>query len=287
MLVCQKLLHQLGSALEIQSVPGLGTEVSFQLKCQASALLPPVQSDASAQATALVVEDDELCRMSLEQVLSQSGFIVTSVSSLQQVAQLPPQLWAWVFLDGQLEDADAQQTIRQLQLQQQVDEQSRFILVTGVAQKEWAAEISAVLLKPWRREQVQALIAQLAQLPPLNPLYQAEYLQQTLQALKAEQRQNLCVHVKEQLNGLQLELSQATPDPKVFHRMIGSMGQLGLLRLSQLCRLTEQQLVQQGKLESSLCSQLQLCLQQSREVIELLFERCTQKLRTAIPERPG
>lgn len=278
MLVCQKLLHQLGSALEIQSVPGIGTEVSFQLKCQASALLPPVQSDASAQATALVVEDDELCRMSLEQVLTQSGFVVTSVSSLQQVAQLPQQLWAWLFLDGQLQDADAQQTIRQLQLQQQVDENSRFILVTGSVPQDRAAEISAVLLKPWRREQVQALIAQLAQLPPLSPLYQAEYLQQTLQALKAEQRQSLCAHVKEQLSGLQLELSQAEPDPKVFHRMIGSMGQLGLLRLSQLCRLTEQQLLQQGKLESSLCSQLQLCLQQSREAIELLFEHCTQKL---------
>lgn len=275
MLVCQKLLHQLGSALEIQSVPGLGTEVSFGLKCQMSELLAPTQSATVAPATALVVEDDELCRVSLEQMLSQSGFEVTAVSSLQQVKQLPQQLWYWVFLDGQLQDADAQQTIRQLQLQQQVDENSRFILVTGSAHKENAAQISAVLLKPWRREQLQALIAQLAQLPPLSPLYQMDYMQQTLQALNAEQRQALSAKVLEQLDTLQQALSQTEPDPKLFHRMIGSMGQLGLLRLSQLCRLTEHQLQQQQKLDSLLAGQLQLCLQQTKLAIELLFAPST------------
>ena len=275
MLVCQKLLRQLGSALEIQSVPGLGTEVSFVLKCQVSELLAPLQSTTAAAATALVVEDDELCRVSLEQVLTQSGFEVTAVSSLQQVTQLPQRLWSWVFLDGQLQDADAHQTIRQLQLQQQVDENSRFILVTGSAHKENAAQISAVLLKPWRREQLQALIAQLAQLPPLSPLYQMDYMQQTLQALTAEQRQALSTKVQEQLCTLQQALSQAEPDSKLFHRMIGSMGQLGLLRLSQLCRLTEHQLQQQQKLDPLLAGQLQLCLQQTKRAIELLFAPST------------
>lgn len=276
MLVCQKLLQQLGSALEIQSVPGLGTEVSFSLKCQVSSLLPETQPAATEQNQALVVEDDELCRVSLEQTLTQLGFVVTTANSLQQVQQLPQQVWAWVFLDGQLEDADAHQIIEQLQLQRQVDETSRFVLVSGSVQKDLTPQLSAVLFKPWRREQLQALIAQLAQLPPLNPLYQTDYLQQALQALKPEQRQALSANVKAQLDALQQELSQAKPDSKVFHRMIGSMGQLGLMRLSQLCRLTENQLLQQGTLEPSLCSHLQLCLQQSRQVIELLFERYNQ-----------
>lgn len=276
MLVCQKLLQQLGSALDIQSVPGLGTEVSFSLKCQLSSLLPEAQSTATEQNQALVVEDDELCRVSLEQALTQLGFVVTTASSLQHLQQLPQQLWAWVFLDGQLEDADAHQSIEQLELRRQVDENSRFVLVSGSAQKEIAPQISAVLFKPWRREQLQALIAQLAQLPPLSPLYQTDYLKQALLALKAEQRQSLSSNVKEQLDTLQQELTQDKPDPKVFHRMIGSMGQLGLMRLSQLCRLTENQLVQQGTLAPSLCSQLQLCLQQSKQAIELLFERCNQ-----------
>ncbi|MBY0419927.1 MAG: Hpt domain-containing protein, partial [Pararheinheimera sp.] len=274
MLVCQKLLQQLGSALDIQSVPGLGTEVSFSLKCQLSSLLPEAQSTATEQNQALVVEDDELCRVSLEQALTQLGFVVTTASSLQHLQQLPQQLWAWVFLDGQLEDADAHQSIEQLELRRQVDENSRFVLVSGSAQKEIAPQISALLFKPWRREQLQALIAQLAQLPPLSPLYQTDYLKQALLALKAEQRQSLSSNVKEQLDTLQQELTQDKPDPKVFHRMIGSMGQLGLMRLSQLCRLTENQLVQQGTLAPSLCSQLQLCLQQSKQAIELLFERC-------------
>lgn len=276
MLVCQKLLQQLGSALDIQSVPGLGTEVSFSLKCQVSSLLPEPQQTTADQNHALVVEDDELCRVSLEQALTQLGFVVTTASSLLQVQQLPQQLWAWVFLDGQLEDADAHQTIQQLELRRQVDENSRFVLVSGSVQKEIAPQLSAVLFKPWRREQLQALIAQLAQLPPLSPLYQTDYLKQALLALKAEQRQALSANVKEQLDALQQELTQAKPDPKVFHRMIGSMGQLGLTRLSQLCRLTENQLLQQGTLEPSLCSHLQLCLQQSKQVIELLFARCNQ-----------
>jgi len=57
--------------------------------------------------------------------------------------------------------------------------------------------------------------------------------------------------------------------------MIGSMGQLGLLRLSQLCRLTEHQLQQQQKLDSLLAGQLQLCLQQTKLAIELLFAPST------------
>jgi signal transduction histidine kinase/CheY-like chemotaxis protein len=276
MLVCQKLLQQLGSALEIQSVPGLGTEVSFSLKCQVSALLPQVQSGTTTQLAALVVEDDELCLVSLEQALTQLGFVVTTARSLQQVQQLPHQLWAWVFLDGQLEDADAQQTIHQLQLQQQVDDSSRFVLVSGSLEKEPPPQVSSILIKPWRREQLQGLIAQLAQLPPLSPLYQTDYLQQALLALQTEQRQSLHNHVQEQLVALQHELTQAKPEPKVFHRLIGSMGQLGLMRLSQFCRLAEQQLMQHETLEPWLCSQLQLCLQQSKQVIAVLFERYNQ-----------
>lgn len=276
MLVCQKLLQQLGSALDIQSVPGVGTQVSFNLKCQASTLLPATVLNTSVQNSALVVEDDELCRVSLEQVLKELGFVVTTASSLQQVKHLPAQLWAWVFLDGQLEDADALQTIEQLQQQHQVDEQSRFVLVSGSAPVQTAPQISAILSKPWRREQLQALIAQLAQLPPLSPLYQIDYLHQALQALTPAQRQGLRTNVQTQLAALQYELTQTTPDPKVFHRMIGSMGQLGLIRLSQLCRLIEQQLLQQGVPDPRLCSQLQLCLQQSQQAIALMFEPYNQ-----------
>ncbi|MBU1620439.1 MAG: response regulator [Gammaproteobacteria bacterium] len=277
MLVCQKLLQQLGSALDIQSVPGFGTEVSFSLQCQASALLPVTPAAATEQHHALVVEDDELCRLSLEQVLTELGFEVTTASSLLQVKQLPQQLWSWVFLDGQLEDADALQSIQQLEQQHQVDEQSRFVLVTGSASAQTLPQISALLSKPWRREQLQALIAQLAQLPPLKPLYQIDYLQQALLALNTEQRRKLKANVQQQLATLQHELTQATPDPKVFHRLIGSMGQLGLMRLSQLCRLMEQQLHQNKKPEPWLNNQLQQCLQQSQQALMLLFERYNQQ----------
>ncbi len=271
MLVCQKLLQQLGSALQIQSVPGLGTEVSFQLKCQASDLLPTVLAGAHEQNQALVIEDDELCRMSLEQMLTQLGFAVITASSLQQIKQLPPQRWAWVFVDGQLEDADAVQSILQLEMQHQVDQNTRFILVSGSPPQQIAPQISALLMKPWRREQLQALIAQLAQLPALNPLYQLDYLQQTLQTFNTEQRQALKLKVREQLDALQQELNQTNPDVKVFHRMIGSMGQLGLLRLSQLCQLTEKQLLQQERHDPLLLHQLQLCLHQTQQAIEQLF----------------
>lgn len=276
MLVCQKLLQQVGSALQIQSVQGMGTEVSFEIKCQVADLLTEAQPDIPEQATALVIEDDELCRVSLEQMLTQLGFTVTTVSSLQQIQQLPERIWGWVFLDGQLEDADACQSIQQLRAQQLVDQQSRFILVSGSAHPTISPYISASLMKPWRREQLQALIAQLAQLPPLRPLYQLDYLQQTLPALTQEQSEQLTTKVSEQLQSLQLELSQSQPDSKLFHRMIGCMGQLGLTRLSQLCQLAEHQLQQQDTLSASLLCQLQLCLHQSQQATELLFASCNQ-----------
>ena len=120
------------------------------------------------------------------------------------------------------------------------------------------------------------MIAQLAQLPPLKPLYQTDYLQQALLALNPAQRSTLGSSVQRQLDDLQQELTQTKPEPKVFHRLIGSMGQLGLMRLSQLCRLTEQQLLQNDVLEPWLCNQLQQCLQQSKQAIVLLFERYNQ-----------
>ena len=271
MLVCQKLLHQLGSVLQIQSAPGIGTEVSFQLKCLASDLLPRVQSGATEQNQALVIEDDELCRVSLEQALTQLGFVVTTASSLQQIKQLPTQLWAWVFVDGQLADADADQSILQLERQHQVDKNSRFILVSGSPPQNITPQISALLMKPWRREQLQALIVQLAQMPVLSPLYQLDYLQQTLQTLTSDQRLALRAKVHEQLDSLAQELSRTNSDAKLFHRMIGSMGQLGLMRLSQLCQLAENQLLQQDMPDPLLANQLQLCLHQTQQALELLF----------------
>jgi signal transduction histidine kinase/FixJ family two-component response regulator len=275
--VCQKLLHQLGSELHIQSVPGIGTEVSFSLNCQVSDLLVADTPAQSGPSLALVVEDDELCRSSLTQALTELGFVVTAVTSLQQVQQLPNTIWAWLFLDNQLQDADSLQVIRQLQLHQQVNEQSRFILVSGSIPQQMAPHISAVLTKPWRREQLQSLVTQLAQQPVFQPLYDINYLQQALVALNTEQRHKLSLNVQQQFDALQSEFSQTSPDPKVFHRLIGSMGQLGLLRLSQLCRLTEQQLLQTKAPEPWLYSQLQLCLHQSKEAIALLFERYNGK----------
>lgn len=275
--VCQKLLQHLGSELKIQSAAGIGTEVSFSLSCQLSDLLTPPVTTQSGQSLALVVEDDELCRTSLSQALTELGFVVTAVESLQQVKQLPDTIWTWLFLDNQLQDADALQTINQLQLQHQVDEHSRFVLVSGSTPQHIAPQISAVLSKPWRREQLQSLVTQLAQHPVFQPLYDIGYLQQALAALNSEQRQKLSKNVEQQFDALQHEFNQSTPDPKVFHRLIGSMGQLGLLRLSQLCRLTEQQLLQAKIPEPWLYNELQLCLQQSKEAIAQLFDSYSSK----------
>lgn len=279
MLVCQKLLQQVGSVLQIQSLPGVGTEMSFSLNCKNSDMLPEQSKPGVAAADcaanrALVAEDDELCRLSLQQYLTELGFTVSCVASLAQLQQLPPQSpWSWVFLDGQLDDADAGAVIDYLQQQKQINDSSRLVMISGSAQPQRPPQISLVLTKPWRREQLQSSIAQLAQLPPLHSLYQAEYLQEAIQALNQPQRQQLLSHVIEQLHQLRLQLKQAPPDAKVIHRMIGSMGQLGLLRLSQLCRLSEQQLLQQGTIDSLMTMQLELCLEQSQAEIQILFAR--------------
>jgi len=262
LLLCQKLLTQVDSLLKIQSVPKVGTEVSFQLELQAAdpelALQPHLQQD-----WALVVEDDELCRLSLQQHLTELGFQVQVAVSLAQLAQLPAQTWGWLFLDGQLSDGNVEQVLQLLQQRQQFNALSRLVLVSGSAPLAPAPVFSAVLQKPWRRDQLQALIGQLARFEALQPLYDANYFRQSLDALNAEQRAKVLHNLLDQLQELSKELQEKTPDLRFVHRMAGSLGQLGLLRLGQLCRIAEQQLKEQP-LEAELLLTLRQCLQQSR-----------------------
>ncbi|WP_337880045.1 ATP-binding protein [Rheinheimera sp.] len=263
--LCQKLLAQADSVLHIHSVPGHGTEASFALALTDVSPGPelPVQLQ---HELALVVDDDPLCRVSLVHHLTELGFRVQQADSLTQLQQMPLTDWGWLFLDGHLSDGSSSQVLDWLRAQHRLPAQCRVVLVSGSADGPLDPSVSTLLLKPWRREQLQAVVSQLARVEPLMPLYDLTYLQQNVEALTATQRQQLMQHLTTQFTALQHEIQQACPDAKLMHRMIGTMGQLGLLRLAQLCRLATQSDPNQPPDPWTL-AQLRLCLTQSQQIV--------------------
>ena len=87
------LASQLGGALTIQSRPGIGTDVELWLPVstdeatQASAVSRR-QEDVADRGVALLVDDEELVRMSTADMLSDLGFAVMEASSAEEAVQM-------------------------------------------------------------------------------------------------------------------------------------------------------------------------------------------------------
>jgi PAS domain S-box-containing protein len=87
------LASQLGGALTIQSRPGVGTNITIWLPASEAAAdvgTPPVEdsSDSVAAGTALLVDDEELVRMSTADMLGDLGYSVVEAASAEEALQM-------------------------------------------------------------------------------------------------------------------------------------------------------------------------------------------------------
>jgi PAS domain S-box-containing protein len=87
------LATQLGGALTISSKPGLGTNVELWLPVNDKASTPiPIVPDTGqagrTTGTALLVDDDDMVRMSTADMLAELGFVVLEASSAEEALRL-------------------------------------------------------------------------------------------------------------------------------------------------------------------------------------------------------
>ncbi|RYY63735.1 MAG: response regulator, partial [Comamonadaceae bacterium] len=87
------LALQLGGALAIRSQPGQGTQVEFWLPLGATATQVPAGApapalDRAARGTALLVDDEELVRMSTAAMLGELGYAVVEAASAEEALRL-------------------------------------------------------------------------------------------------------------------------------------------------------------------------------------------------------
>jgi CheY-like chemotaxis protein len=92
------LASQLGGALTIESAPGLGTNIELWLPtCEAGSKGPAAaraaapESDSRSVGTVLLVDDEELVRMSTADMLADLGYTVTEAASAEEAMGLVDQ----------------------------------------------------------------------------------------------------------------------------------------------------------------------------------------------------
>jgi CheY-like chemotaxis protein/two-component sensor histidine kinase len=159
------LASQLGGALTIQSRPGLGTNVELWLPVSwAPADLPKapvaVSPSGAAKGTALLVDDEELVRMSTADMLADLGFAVVEAASAEEALRL---------LDGGL-SADILVTDHLMPGMNGTDlarmvlsntPQVRVLIVSGYAEIEGVDVDLPRLTKPFRNADLAAKLSEL------------------------------------------------------------------------------------------------------------------------------
>jgi signal transduction histidine kinase/CheY-like chemotaxis protein len=164
------LASQLGGALTIQSRRGVGTNVELWLPVisaspeTAGAVAEAVHSIAAA-GTALLVDDEELVRLSTADMLSDLGYAVTEAGSAEAALALirgglSPDLLVTDHLMPGMNGTELAQIVRSERPGVQI------LLVSGYAESEGVSPDLPRLTKPFRNEELAASIAALA--PPPN-----------------------------------------------------------------------------------------------------------------------
>lgn len=158
------LAFQLGGALTMQSRPGLGTNVELWLP-QSIDVLDPVEAiDAPAMPAvsgiALLVDDEELVRMSTADMLSELGYAVIEAASGEDAMRLVDagkhfDLLVTDHLMPGMNGTDLALAVRTIRPNVPV------LLVSGYAEKEGVNPSLPRLTKPFRKDDLAASLAQI------------------------------------------------------------------------------------------------------------------------------
>jgi CheY-like chemotaxis protein len=160
------LASQLGGALTIQSRRGLGTNVELWLPIsEAPAETAGAVAEAAAplavSRTALLVDDEDLVRMSTAEMLNDLGYTVVEANSAEEALRLireglRPHLLVSDHLMPGMNGTDLARLIRSEQPGVQI------LIVSGYAESEGVAPDLPRLTKPFRSDELAAGLASLS-----------------------------------------------------------------------------------------------------------------------------
>jgi PAS domain S-box-containing protein len=159
------LAAQLGGALKIQSKPGIGTKVELWLPISPDATASPERGAdkkaSPAAGTVLLVDDEELIRISTADMLSELGYDVVEAASAEQAINLVDEglhvdLLVTDHLMPGMTGTELARALRERRPAMQV------LVVSGYAEVDDVAPDLPRLAKPFRRTDLAASVANLA-----------------------------------------------------------------------------------------------------------------------------
>lgn len=174
--ICKRLTEAMGGRIALDSQPGRGTTLTLDLPLQAVDLPPPAVAPAAQpaaplqvapQGLVLLVDDDEITRMLMAELLQRDGWRVqelgTAAQALQCWREAGPGGVAAVVSDHQMPGGDGLDLLRLL-ASEQADwppaQRSRLVLCSGSLPVTDAAAhgLAAVLHKPVSAEALRAAL---------------------------------------------------------------------------------------------------------------------------------
>ncbi len=173
--VCRRLVEAMGGAIELKSAPGQGTTVSFEipLPATAAAAVEALPAATEPERTALppghrvlVVEDDEVNRMVVERFLDALGQQAVCAPDIQNALRLlqarPIDL---ALIDMNLPDGDGRELLARLRALPAHAHTPAVLMSAHIPRREvdalLEAGFAAFLSKPFARERLRALLADL------------------------------------------------------------------------------------------------------------------------------
>jgi CheY-like chemotaxis protein len=159
------LANQLGGALDIKSRVGVGTKVELWLpassKEAAAVEKPLLQALSDVTGTVLLVDDEELVRMSTAHMLSELGFRVVEASSAQEALRLVDEgtNFSLLVTDHLMPGMTGVELVRTLQ---ERGNSVPALVISGYTEVGDVAPDLALLVKPFRQADLAHQIAQLS-----------------------------------------------------------------------------------------------------------------------------
>ncbi|MCW3798069.1 PAS domain-containing protein [Sphingomonas sp. BN140010] len=164
------LASQLGGVLTIESAPGVGTNVEVWLPATSAAQMqvatkPEAEPVRSTGGRALLVDDEELVRVSTAHMLAQLGYTVVEAASAAEALPFLRESGSIDLLvtDHLMPGMNGSELAR---LARANDPDLKVLLVSGYAEADGVAPDLVRLVKPFREEELAAKIAEVDELKP-------------------------------------------------------------------------------------------------------------------------